>query len=414
MRWLGLLAVIAATGAGVYFVRPDLIERAWARSRTASRTDEQPRPAPARSARKIFAAGTVEGIQRDIPLRFEVAGRLKEIHVQEGDHVQQGDVLAQLDAEVWEHKLAEANARVRLARAERDRLVNGASQQAREVLRAEVRAAEVLVREAEVLLARGRALEKRSAISTQEADDYRFKYEKAAAQLQAARARCDEIEAAVRRDDLDVAEAKVALADSAVKQDRAMLEKTRIRAPTNAVVLHVLAEPGELVGPNDDRDLFTLVNRERTRVRAYVEELDALNVEPGQAVYVTADGKAGKKYDGVVRSCSPYVRPKTLRHQKPGELIDVRVREVIIELAEGADLVIGLPVDVFIVPGGSRSGTSAAEPVEGTSAEPSETVQKSKTTPARSGDETNKSRAKGGAAGAPRVSALKPPAEIDP
>ena len=47
----------------------------------------------------------------------------------------------------------------------------------------------------------------------------------------------------------------------------------------------------------------------------------------------------------------PYVAPKSQRHLKPGELIDIRVREVIIELADGADLLIGLPVDVFIEPG---------------------------------------------------------------
>lgn len=406
MRWLGLMVIIAAAGVGLYAVRPELFGRAEARSTGA----RDARIGAGKFSRRIFAAGTVEGTQRDVPLRFEVAGRLKEIHVTEGDHIERDDVLAQLDAEVWEQKLAESNARLRLARAERDRLINGASKEAREVARAEVRAAEVLVREAEGLLARGRQLEKRNAISTQEVDDYRFRYEKAAAQLQAARARCDEVEAAVRRDDLDVAEARVALAESTVRQDRAMLEKTRLRAPINGIVLHVLAEPGELVGPNDDRDLFTLVNRERTRVRAYVEELDALGVEPGQAAYVTADGKAGQKYEGVVCSCSPYVRPKTVRHQKPGELTDVRVREVIIELADGADLVIGLPVDAFILPD-SLSGNSAGDVAQAPQKIVSQSAQKQKTPRVRPGEETNMPRSRAGARRVPKVSALSDRAE---
>jgi hypothetical protein len=36
------------------------------------------------------------------------------------------------------------------------------------------------------------------------------------------------------------------------------------------------------------------------------------------------------------------------RHLKPGEMVDVRVREVLIELVDGSDLLIGLPVEVFI------------------------------------------------------------------
>lgn len=413
MRWMGLILIIGGAGAGLHFARPDLFTTS-ATAKTASQPE--PAAATAPSPRRIFAAGKVEGMQRDIPLRFEVAGRLKEIHVAEGDHVEQGDVLAQLEAEVWEHKLAESNARLRLARAERDRLVNGASQEAREVARAEVRAAEVLVREAEGLLARGRQLEKRNAISTQEVDDYRFRYEKSAAQLQAARARCSEIEATVRRDDLDVAEARVALAESTVRQDRAMLEKTRLRASVAGIVLHVLAEPGELVGPADDRDLFTLVNRDRTRVRAYVEELDALSVACGLKAYVVADGNAGQKYEGVVRSCAPYVRPKTQRHQKPGELVDIRVREVIVELAEGSDLVVGLPVDVFILPDPSSSEGSADKPA----ARPKgpETARKPKTAPASAPENQSSkqgpTRARAATAAVPKVSAVKRRAEIHP
>jgi len=354
MRWIGLLLGALAMGAGAYFARLELFDH---RSAASSMTDVA-QPGDLSSVRRIFAGGTVEGTQRDVPLRFEIAGRLKEINVKEGDHVERGDVLAQLNPEVWELKLAEAQARLKLARAERDRLVNGASPESREVLKSEVRAAEVQVREAEALLARGKQLAQRKAISLQELDDQQYKYEKAAAHLRSVRARSEEIEAPVRQDDLGVAEAKVALAEALVHEEKNMLEKTRLRAPSTGVVLHVLAEPGELVGPGDDRDLFTLVNRDSTRVRAYVEELDALSVAFGQKAFVTADGKPGRKYEGTVLSCSPYVRPKTHKHQKPGEMIDLRVREVVIELAHGDDLVIGLPVDVFI-----QRGSQAGERV---------------------------------------------------
>ena len=68
---------------------------------------------------------------------------------------------------------------------------------------------------------------------------------------------------------------------------------------------------------------------------------------------VTAAGQPDREYYGAVRTCSPYVGPKSHWHLKPTERLDVRVREVVIELEEGGDLLIGLPVEVFFQPDAS-------------------------------------------------------------
>lgn len=360
MRWLGLSLVVLLIAAGILQTRPDIFEL----PAVAAKPLNAARSASDAQSRRIFAAGTVEGAQREVPLRFEISGRLVALEVAEGDQVEQGQVLAELDPQVWEHRLAEAQARLRLARAERDRLANGASPESREVLRSDVRAVEVLVREAEALFGRGKRLATQNAISTQELDEQRYRYEKVVAQLHAARARLQETEAPVRKDDLSVAESKVSLAEAVVRQEQTMLEKTHLRAPTRGIVLHIPAEAGELVGPNDERELVIIVNCDRTRVRAYIEELDALRVHPGQTAEVTADGRPGKKYQGRVKSCALFVRPKSHKHLQPGELTDVRVREVMLELTDAAELVIGLPVDVFIAPPRSSDATTASNDFE--------------------------------------------------
>jgi hypothetical protein len=66
-----------------------------------------------------------------------------------------------------------------------------------------------------------------------------------------------------------------------------------------------------------------------------------------------AAGQPHREYSGAVRTCSPSVRPKSHRHLKPIERLDVRVREVVIELDDARDLPIGLPVEVFIDPDAS-------------------------------------------------------------
>lgn len=285
IRQFKLLLLAAAIGTSTWYVWSALSRSAKTKSDEYEAIDESQVSEPSR----IFAGGTIEGAQREIPLRFEVAGRLKELHARAGDFVEKGSVLAELDAELWELRLAEAGTLLKLARAERDRLVKAAT-------------------------------------------------------------------SAVRKEDLTIADAKVALAEGTVRRERLMLDKTLLRAPTDGIVLRVQAEPGEMVGPEDNRDLFTLVNRSSTRVRACVEELDAMNVAVGQKTVVIADGRPDKEYAGVVHSCSPFVSPKVQRHLKPGEMVDVRVREVLIELAEGSDLLIGLPVEVFIERGQSEAG----------------------------------------------------------
>jgi multidrug efflux pump subunit AcrA (membrane-fusion protein) len=285
LRQLKFLFFAAAIGATAWYAWSVLFRSEGARSAKAKSDEfEGIDLALVSEPSRIFAGGTVEGAQREIPLRFEVAGRLKELHVRAGDFVEKGSVLAELDAELWELKFAEAGTLLKLARAERDRLVRGGN-------------------------------------------------------------------SAVRKEDLTIADAKVALAEGTVRRERLMLDKTLLRAPTDGIVLRVQAEPGEMVGPEDNRDLFTLVNRSSTRVRACVEELDAMNVAVGQKTVVIADGRPDRQYAGIVHSCSPFVSPKVQRHLKPGEMVDVRVREVMIVLADGSDLLIGLPVEVFIEPG---------------------------------------------------------------
>lgn len=230
---------------------------------------------------QIYAGGIVEGARREISLQFEIAGRIERINVREGDLIEAGCVVAQLEPGFCELKLAEAGTQLKLARAERDRLTSA------------------------------------SKIPP-------------------------------RREDLTVADSKVALAEGAVRRERLMLEKTELHAPTKGIVLRVRGEPGELAGPGADRELIAIVNRDVTRVRAWVEELDAFQVAPGQRASVTADGIPGRRFEGIVRSCAPGVGPKSQRHLKPGEMFDVRVREILIDLIDGSDLLIGIPVDVLV------------------------------------------------------------------
>jgi multidrug resistance efflux pump len=280
-------------------------------------------------------------------LRFEVAGRLVSVAVKDGDRVRQGDVLARIDSTTQMCELAKAEAGLALAKAERERLINGARKETRAFARAQYHAAQARMSQAAKRLERAVQLQQHNGLSRQELDDLTTAAQESQAEVEAASARADEAEAPARHDDLNIVLAKIELEEARVKQAHAMLEKTELKAPFDGVVLRVRGEVGELA-PHGDVPTITMANVSEMRVRAYVEEMDALSVTEGQRGHVISDSSAGVRFPVTVISCTPYMAPKRLFSNMPGERMDVKVREVVLRLDEQNDLVVGLPVDVFI------------------------------------------------------------------
>lgn len=246
----------------------------------------------------VFAGGIVEGLNRDLPLQFEIPGRLKAVHVRAGQSVRAGEPLAELDSQMLERLVHEAQLRVRIARAQRESVAVDASRDPRSSSRA--------------MLA--------SNPSAGEAPN------------------------------AEVLADQEALADSALRREQLTLEKCVLRAPRDGVVLETFGQVGELVGPGAERPLVLFADAGPRQVRAFVEELDALNVAPGQPAIVLVSGRPERQYHGRIVECAPHVRPKIHRHLRPGERLDVRVRETLVRLEDGDDLLLGLPVEVYVKP----------------------------------------------------------------
>ena len=259
-----------------------------------------PRPAakPVDELSQIFAAGIVEGTEAPLELRFEVPGRVQAIHVREGQRVRAGQILAELEPTAADLRVSQAVAQRQIAAAELDRLGQG----------------------------RGTSGSYR--------DGGREGTTRLVSGIQAS------------REDLSIAEARVDAADAALKLEQLMRSKTRCVAPTDGQIVDVPLREGELAGATSAG--ITIVNRETTRVRAFVEELDALNVAVGQQAVVLVSGRRDRKFSGTVSACALEVRPKSHQHLNPGERLDVRVREIMVDLDDGSDLLLGLPVEVFI------------------------------------------------------------------
>lgn len=309
----------------------------------------------------VFAPGRVEGLTQDVELRPQTRGQIVSIHVTEGQIVEAGALLVQLDARQYEHELTLAKSELALAEAEKLRLENGARSFEREEAQSlhDSKLAELDL----ALSARDRVrkLKTGSAVSQQEVDENESRVKSLTAQLQAAKSRVESLEAPARADELQMATAKIAVAQSRIELAKVTLDRLSLRAPAAGQILKIHAEPGELTGPESLEPTIILADTSRYRVRAFIDELDAPRIKTGMKARIAADGLPDTSYTGKVVRLSPRMSSKQIWSDEPGERIDTKSREIWIEVDTASDLVLGLRVDVMIDTAGSTAVTAAAE-----------------------------------------------------
>ena len=310
----------------------------------------QTAPSTAVEPAEVHAPGRVEGATEEIDLRAQLFGLVDEVLVHEGQTVAAGAPLIRLDGAKQEYECAAAEADLAAAEAELERLTNGARDEERREAAANVAALGAQLAGLRQRHQRMSALRRRGATTEQELDDLDTEINRFTAQLDAARARHELLEAPARDDEVRRARAKVAAAEAQHKLAHHECEKTTLRAPHSVQVLGVNVHAGELNDPESSEPALIVADTSKLYVRAYIDEFDAPRVHKGMKARVTADGLADREVHGTVVRLAPRMTQKPLRTDDPLERFDTKVREVWIELdgADTANLVVGLPVDVVL------------------------------------------------------------------
>ncbi len=220
----------------------------------------------------------------------KVAGRIVELRVEEGDRVEQGELLYTLAIPELDAKLQQVEALRTAAGALDAATVAGAR-------KPQIRAAQSLWQKAQAGLElarksyeRVRRLHESGVVPAQQLDEARANYEAMRATERAARAEYDLARDGARSEDKEAAAAKVREAEGAVAEVESYIADARVTAPVSGEVSSIIAEAGELVGTgypvvaildlNDRWVTFnireTLLPRIRigTRMEGYVPALD--------------------------------------------------------------------------------------------------------------------------------------------
>jgi HlyD family secretion protein len=285
---------------------------------------------------------------RQVDLAFAVDGPLKEMLVDEGDAVKEGQPLARLDDTSYRHALAQAVANAAQAHAARAKAERGSRVQDIESARAAVNEARAVLRNAQVTLERRQQLVKESTVSRQAVDDAQRDMNVARATVNAREAALHLAEEGFRNEDIDAARAAAAAADAAVDLAQYRLDRTIMNAPNDGTILTRIREPGAMVGPN--APIFTLALINPVWVRTYVDEPYLGKVAPGTKVDVKTDNPDGKPYTGTVGFVSPTAEftPKTVETPELRSDLVYRVRIVVDAPDKG--LRQGMPVTVSFPP----------------------------------------------------------------
>ena len=253
-------------------------------------------------------AGTVNACRRS-QMSPSMGGKINRLPVREGDRVKKGDLLLALwnDDLQAELKLSQSDAKAAIARAE---------------------SACVQADNAERIAQRMNTLSATNVVSA-EAD------EQSRSNATALRAECVAAQAGVKvsRERIDVVNAN--------------LERSRLRAPFDGVVVQVNGELGEYVTPSPPGILtlpaVDMIDSSCFYVTAPIDEVDAPRIKVGMPARVTLDAFKTRRFDAKVSRIADFV----LDLEKQSRTVDVEVR--FDNAADFADLLPGYSADAEVI-----------------------------------------------------------------
>ena len=283
---------------------------------------------------------------RQIQLAFHDSGRIDRILVQEGQRVQEGELVAELDPVRYEAAAAQAGGQVAAQRELLARLLAGSRPEEIAQARARVKAAEARLREAEATHRRTRILAGSQYASQQQLDN-------AEAALNTARASLDGEQQALtlavkgpRQEDIDGARAQLRAYEAAFEKAKEELADTKLYAPEAAVVQARILEPGDMATPQ--APVFTLALDNPIWVRAYVSEPDLGKIAQGMRAEVRTDSFPNKTYRAWIGTISPTAEftPKQVETTELRTKLVYRLRVYVCNPQN--ELRLGMPADVLI------------------------------------------------------------------
>lgn len=288
---------------------------------------------PARKTliRRVEQPGEIHAFEQT-PLHSKVTGFISKVHVDIGDRVRAGQLLAEISIPEYEQELKQKQALVAQAAAETTQ-----AEAAIKVAKSALKSAQAMAAEAEAGLERTEAEFARAtaeleritvlfadkAITQKTLDESQAIHRAANAARTEAKARITSAQAVVSEKEAGIEQAEADAKAIASKEDvaqadeqrlRAIHEYTRIVAPYNSIVTERNIDSGHLVQPGKsagDKPLFVVAQADTVRVFVDVPEADAGLVRDGCEAAIRIPSAGNRVVEGKVTRTAWLLNPTT-------------------------------------------------------------------------------------------------------
>lgn len=215
-------------------------------------------------------SGTVYA-RNQVEIYPQISAPVTSVEVETGDYVEKGETLVRLQSDVYRQRVRQAEASLRIARAE-------------------AKGAQADLDELRSQLKRAERLADQDFQSDQEIESLR-------AQVAGAEA------------DYEQAEGQVEQAEATLDERRADLSRTVIRAPISGHVGRRNVQVGQRMGP--DTRIFTMGDLSTVRVEVGITDRMMGAIEPGQTARITAPSLGDSVITAEVTRISPFINSTT-------------------------------------------------------------------------------------------------------
>lgn len=281
---------------------------------------------------------------RTVNMSFRVGGRVQSLNVDEGDAIKSGEPLGELDKAPFENALMQAKANVATAQAQYDLMMAGYRAEEIAQAAAAVRQAQAAYDYAQNYYQRQLGLWQSRTISANDLENARSSRDQALASLKSAQDKLSQYRAGNRPQEIAQAKANLEQAQAQLAQSQLDLHDTTLTAPSDGTLLTRAVEPGSML--NAGSTVMTLSLTRPVWVRAYVDEKNLNQAQPGRELLLYTDGRPDKPYHGKIGFVSPTAEftPKTV--ETPDLRTDLVYRLRIIVTDADDELRQGMPVTV--------------------------------------------------------------------
>jgi membrane fusion protein (multidrug efflux system) len=224
----------------------------------------------------------------NITVSAKMLGRISAIHAEEGDIVQKGMLLAEIDSSdlLAQKNQAMAVKAQALANKSQAEIKYSSDQKSLKVIEINLERASEDMERAGKQAAGG-------VITEEQFDHIKKAYEAATAQLDASKALLS-----VSYSQINSASAAVETANAQVKVLETQLKNTKLYSPSDGIIAKRWLLPGDIIQPS--QSVFTLTSNGNKWVVAYLEETKISKISDGQDVKFTIDAFPHVKFFGKI------------------------------------------------------------------------------------------------------------------